>query len=107
MSDRETWPPIRGTGWINVGRRGVRQVQRRTGDVGVDSKIQDLIEDAIASPDKAAECVRQAWELYDVHGSTSKRVVREARALMSSVVYLVLWLAVGAVLVIVSAYVWG
>ncbi|NGY63425.1 hypothetical protein G7043_31330 [Lentzea sp. NEAU-D13] len=107
MNNHETWPPIRGTGWTNVGRRGVRQVQRRTGDAGVDSKIQDLIEDAATSPDKAAEYIRQAWELHDAHGSTRKRLVREVRMVLSSTVYLVLWLVIGAVLVIISAHIWG
>ena len=107
MHDHETWPPIRGTGWINVGRRGVRQVQRRTGDVAVDSKIHDLIEDAATSPETAAECKRQAWLLYDVHGSTGKRTVRELRTLMSNMAYLLMWLVIGVVLVIVSAYFWA
>jgi hypothetical protein len=107
VNNRETWPPIRGTGWTDVGRRGVRQVQRRTGDVGVDSKIHDLIEDAATSPETAAECMRQAWELYDVHGSTSKRIFRELRTLVSNMAYLLLWLVIGVVLVIVSAHIWS
>ncbi|WP_154697694.1 hypothetical protein [Lentzea guizhouensis] len=107
MSNRETLPPIHGTGWVDLGRRGVRRGQRRTGNAAIDLKIQDHIEGAAHFPTEAGKYMQQAWELYAAHGSTGKRIAREARALAASMTYLLLWLVIGVILVIVSAYMWG
>lgn len=49
----------------------------------------------------------QAWLLYERHGRWYLRVYRETRALFGGLAYVILWAAVGMVLIMGSYYVWG